>query len=418
MSDRTLPRFDEHIRRAVNWFYENYIEGADCFGWSHYAGNPRVTEWGGTLDAVRALLYAGESIHHPKIAKSIEWLKRVQRDDGGWLSWEMRQSSVEVTAWVLITLKSASTTPTDLSISRGVDFLLAAQHDDGGWGAYKGAVSRIYPTLLSVLALDGLSPSAAARGVIWLQAAVNSDGGWGFKYKDELSNVAMTSMALYSLLTVTKIQDQSLKRRAVDWIKENQRPNGLWEPVFEDWINYEDPTTRQELPTRTDHFSSAWAIMSLIKASEPVLGKHLFDAIHALAEMQEQKGAWAFVPYDPNRHTWCVANCLWALIDAKNVMYAPTTYYQSIIDQTSQFNTVKKFVLWIAILLSINSLSVISLIVYVSGLHTTLITSVQSATGWATTKIINNLASFIVTTIGTVLASYIFYKFTTRRTRK
>src|SRR5947207_10077889 len=157
MSSRTLPHFDEHIKRAINWFYESCIEDGQCHGWSHYAGNPRVTEWGGTLDAIRALLYAGESVHHPKIAKSLEWLRTAQQDDGGWRSWEMKQSSVEVTSWVLITLKLAGIAPTDLSISRGHSFLSSSQQENGSWGAYRGAESRVYPTLLSIWALTGLN---------------------------------------------------------------------------------------------------------------------------------------------------------------------------------------------------------------------------------------------------------------------
>jgi len=413
-SKSTIPRFDEHIARAVGWFYETWLDNPTGSGWSHYAGNPRVTQWGGTLDGVRALLYAGESRFNPKIAKSIEWLKSGQLEDGSWLSWEIRQSCVEVTGWMLITLRQAGEGPASGSVGNGAQFLVDAQHSDGSWGAYKGAPSRVYPTLISVWALSRIDDAAAARGARWLEAGINSDGGWGFKHKDELSNIAMTAMVPYSLLTAGHI-DPTLKQKAIDWIRAHREPNGLWEPVFEDWINYEDPETGEQFPTRTNHFSSGWVIMALIKAGESVLEPVLLDAVTTLASLQERDGSWAFVPYDPNRHTWCVANALWALADARNAMFSPMTHYQSMLDQTAQIDRMRYRTRWIAILSAINLIAIIGVILYVTGAFQILAPIISNAAKWVVAMAASHSTEFLVATISAIVAGYVLYRVTKGR---
>ena len=84
-----ILKLDEHISRTTGWFYNTWLDNETGTGWSHYAGLDRVTEWGGTLEGVRALVRVGENRYVPNIAKAIDWLKSTQQQNGGWKSWEI-----------------------------------------------------------------------------------------------------------------------------------------------------------------------------------------------------------------------------------------------------------------------------------------------------------------------------------------
>lgn len=79
----------------------------------------------------------------PMYTKAAEWLKSIQREDGGWgednLSYHDTQfsgryhfSTAFQTAWALLGLMAAGETHSD-SVKAGVDFLLRSQQSDGVW---------------------------------------------------------------------------------------------------------------------------------------------------------------------------------------------------------------------------------------------------------------------------------------------
>jgi len=404
-----LPCFEELIPRTVNYLHDNWIDNNTGCGWSHYSGNDRVTEWGGTLDAIRAMVYAGESRHHPKIAKSIEWLKNSQRKDGGWLTWEMRRSCVEVTSWVLVTLKIAGEPYNSSCICNGLRFLEEAQYLNGSWGSYTGAPSRVYPTLLCIWALSGIDDKAVTRGAQWLEGAANLDGGWGFNCKDELSNGAMTSMALFALITAGKLHDPAVKEKAVQFIKACCLPEGLWEPVYEDWINFEDPETNEQLPTRTSHFTSAWAIISLIKAGESFFDPDLLKGVCALAKAQNSDGSWRYVSYDHHKHTWCTANALWALVDARDSAYNPTAYHQLISSHSTQINHLKKKLSKLTIAGTLNTFCLLITIFFTTGVLKSLKVFTTITINTIISFFTSNMSAIFVATISTVVGGGIVY---------
>jgi len=359
---------DAHISRAIDWFYATWFSNASGVGWAHYAGLDRVTEWGGTLEGVRALVRAGGSREEARVAGAIDWLKAVQEHDGGWKSWEIRHSCVEATSWVLITLRLSGEPADTPCVGRAADFLASCanlEQSHCSWGAFKGATPRIYPTLLAVWALCGLREDLSAKGSKWLKSVINADGGWGFLPTSSPSNVAMTSMTLYALCRTRNVARDALLDRATEWLQLHRESHGAWENVSEDWISHIDPSTKDPVPAQTRHFSLPWAIMALIKAGVPIVNPALLDGIRLLAGAQMIDGSWLFSRDDPKAHTWCVANAVWALVEARETLYSPaglTTYLLHTVAQRQQ-----SFSRMIKLHLSALYILTIGIIVYVSG---------------------------------------------------
>jgi squalene-hopene/tetraprenyl-beta-curcumene cyclase len=122
-------------RRGVQWLIDRQEADGSWFG-----------RWGvnhiyGTGAAVPALIAAGVDPSRRCIRRAVEWLERIQNEDGGWgedprsyddPQWVGRGSSTaSQTAWALLALHSAG--ERSAAIERGTGWLLATQRADGGW---------------------------------------------------------------------------------------------------------------------------------------------------------------------------------------------------------------------------------------------------------------------------------------------
>jgi squalene-hopene/tetraprenyl-beta-curcumene cyclase len=122
-------------RRGVQWL----IDGQEADG--SWFGRWGVNHIYGTGAAVPALLAAGVDPSRRCIRRAVEWLERIQNEDGGWgedprsyddPQWIGRGSSTaSQTAWALLALHAAG--ERSGAIERGVGWLLATQRTDGGW---------------------------------------------------------------------------------------------------------------------------------------------------------------------------------------------------------------------------------------------------------------------------------------------
>jgi squalene-hopene/tetraprenyl-beta-curcumene cyclase len=97
----------------------------------------------GTWSVLMGLEEAGLGKQHESVRRAAAWLKRVQRDDGGWgegcdtyfepskRGYGERSTSFH-TAWAVLGLMSSGEGHSD-SVRRGIDFLLRTQQSDGFW---------------------------------------------------------------------------------------------------------------------------------------------------------------------------------------------------------------------------------------------------------------------------------------------
>jgi squalene-hopene/tetraprenyl-beta-curcumene cyclase len=97
----------------------------------------------GTWSALCALAVAGADREAPEVRRAVEWLLRVQNNDGGWgetaETYELGYggdkrgpSTPSQTAWALLGLMAAGDIGNP-AIVRGVDYLIGTQNDEGSW---------------------------------------------------------------------------------------------------------------------------------------------------------------------------------------------------------------------------------------------------------------------------------------------
>jgi squalene-hopene/tetraprenyl-beta-curcumene cyclase len=97
----------------------------------------------GTWSVLFALEREGLTTEHPAVKRAADWLKSVQRADGGWgescdtyfypsTRGQAARSTSFHTAWAVLGLLSAGEARSE-SVLRGIDFLLQTQRPDGFW---------------------------------------------------------------------------------------------------------------------------------------------------------------------------------------------------------------------------------------------------------------------------------------------
>ncbi|HJO73719.1 MAG TPA: squalene--hopene cyclase [Rhodospirillales bacterium] len=96
----------------------------------------------GTWSVLCACNAAGDDMQSRHIRKAVEWLKYVQRPDGGWgedcsTYWQHRRDEVKTstpsqTSWALMGLMAAGEVDSD-SVTRGIEYLMKAERDGGDW---------------------------------------------------------------------------------------------------------------------------------------------------------------------------------------------------------------------------------------------------------------------------------------------
>ncbi len=129
-------RTDPVVLRGLNYLRECQEDEGSWFGrW----GNNYVYGTWSTLCAFNA---AGEDMHARHIRHAVNWLKYVQRPDGGWgedcsTYWQHRRDEVKTstpsqTSWALLGLMAAGEVESD-SVSRGIKYLLNAEREGGDW---------------------------------------------------------------------------------------------------------------------------------------------------------------------------------------------------------------------------------------------------------------------------------------------
>jgi squalene-hopene/tetraprenyl-beta-curcumene cyclase len=90
-----------------------------------------------------ALEQAGIDLQEKFIRKAVDWLKQVQRSDGGWgednysyfdpsLAGHYQESTPVHTAWALLALIAAGEADS-VTVNKGIEYLLQTQQKDGLW---------------------------------------------------------------------------------------------------------------------------------------------------------------------------------------------------------------------------------------------------------------------------------------------
>jgi squalene-hopene/tetraprenyl-beta-curcumene cyclase len=131
------PRYQAVQKKCLDYLSRSQKRDGSWFG-----------RWGtnyiyGTWSVLMGLEEAGISKEDGLVRRAVVWLKRVQRDDGGWgegcdtyferfKRGHGERSTSFHTAWAVLGLMSGGEVHSD-SVRRGIDFLLSTQQSNGFW---------------------------------------------------------------------------------------------------------------------------------------------------------------------------------------------------------------------------------------------------------------------------------------------
>jgi squalene-hopene/tetraprenyl-beta-curcumene cyclase len=230
-------------------------------GWAFEFDNEFYPDIDDTAMVLLALLHARSADQERQAraeARAVNWLLGMQSSDGGWAAfdvdnnWEflnkvpfadhnamLDPTCPDITGRTLESLCRRGFDYRNEPIARGIDYLLSHQEQNGSWYGRWG-VNYVYGTFLAIrgLAATG-SPNvepAMDRGARWLKSVQNPDGGWGEscrgydtgKFERAVSTPSQTAWAVLGLIAAGKTHHAETMR-GIQWLKDNQRPDGTWE---------------------------------------------------------------------------------------------------------------------------------------------------------------------------------------------
>ncbi len=267
-----LPAESKQAIDAVEWLFKKQILVPG--DWSHHAPNLEPGGWGFQFEntfypdvddtpmVLMALLRAGtldKVKYRERIGRAVNWIIGMQNSDGGWGSFDIDNdqryldqipfadhgalldpSTSDLTGRcveLFSTLGYGSDFP---PIARALKFLQKEQEDFGGWFGRWG-VNYIYGTWSVLMGLsragEDMSQPYIRKAVEWLKTCQNPDGGWGetcYSYNDPslagkgASTASQTAWALLGLMAAGELHSSSVQR-GVHHLLSTQNSQGNWE---------------------------------------------------------------------------------------------------------------------------------------------------------------------------------------------
>ena len=339
-SEATLSssRIDEAIRLSLTCLRANFRTTSDgAAGWYHYLDDP---EPGVTASAVGLYCFGLANSHFERTDQVVEYLlgQRVKTPDGD--GWAVRTTSgfpiVEATSWVLraLSVPQANSAAKADALTAGRRWLESNQNTDFGWGSYKRQPSRVFTTVLSILALHecGGSSDVIANGQKWLiEAQSQNQAAWGVLPASE-PTALHTSISLMALLSVPASLPAAAIRQTADWLFERLEPGEHIEKsstVEEYNVPYLHNDVMDTFQNSLPHFAGPITVTALLRAGVDPLQAKIFQTVNEIIDSQEvtdqkRSGTWE-LPRSPLRGSiWSIWPFVAALSSART-MILPST---------------------------------------------------------------------------------------------
>jgi squalene-hopene/tetraprenyl-beta-curcumene cyclase len=303
--------------------------------------------WGGIqppwVYSLIALHLRGYSFEHPIMRRGLAGLQTFTIDDDRGRRLEACQSPVWDTALAVLALRDAGEPPDDPALLRAADWLLGQQilaRGDwalrrpglrpGGWAFEFANVN--YPdvddTAEVALALASVAhpdpdrvQRALDRGITWLDGMQSSSGGWAAFDADNTRSLVrdlpfcdfgevidppsadVTAHAVETLAMLGRGQDE-VTRRGVQWLLDNQDPDGSW---FGRWgVNH--------------IYGTGAAVPALRRAGLSADHDSIRRAVRWLEAHQNEDGGWGEDPRSYDDAAWVgrgpstASQTAWALL--------------------------------------------------------------------------------------------------------
>jgi squalene-hopene/tetraprenyl-beta-curcumene cyclase len=300
MAYDTLDYPPEHPKRAAAWSAVRKLISE-----KHADGRPRFCQscvspiWDTSL-ASHALMEAGTPPADPAMRKACDWMadKQVLDVKGDWAimrpdlrpgGWAFQYKNdhypdVDDTAVVGMLLHRAQDARYDERIARAAEWIIGMQSKNGGWGAFDADNTDDYlnsipfadhgalldpPTAdvsarcLSFLAQAGygVDHPAMQRGIDYLVRDQEADGSWFGRWGTNYVYGTWSVLCAFNALGWDQTKEPV--RRAVEFLKARQRPDGGW---GEDGATYWQER-RGEVKASTPS-QTAWAVLGLMAVGE------------------------------------------------------------------------------------------------------------------------------------------------------
>jgi len=271
-----------------------------------------------------------------ELGKTLNFLKRGQKTDGGWPEVSGTVSIVEITSNVVRALSLyQSSYITSKKILKGIEFLLGQQNADEGWGYRKGSPSRAYSTYMVLNAFKFSTPfqessirqrveEAVYNALKYLLDTQKPDDGWG----EELgkSDSANTSCALLSF-TLWESLLHDLPRKYVkykenlieekigrgrDWLLNNSN-NGEWDLTLSKQESLTSHSGTVNFGYVLHGANFALRYLSNLESKALTESKLVRETLDFYRSKQSPDGSWLKNWYD-KKCTWLIAEVISTIV--------------------------------------------------------------------------------------------------------
>ena len=278
-----------------------------------------------TALAGRALLDSGLPGDHPALKKTARWfidhqifkkgdwsVKRPELEPGGW-AFEFYNDcypDVDDSAVILSVLAGSSaddSTAKERAVRAGANWVMGMQSSDGGFAAFDADNDSTWLNHLPLADVEAVTdPSCpdltgrvlemmasvgyradhpvARRAIEWLKRNQSPDGAWWGRWG--VNYIYGTFSALSGLRAIGVDRNEPWIKRAVEWLKSKQNTDGGW---GESPLSDKDPAWRGRGVSTASQ--TAWALIGLL-AGEDAIGEHVMRGAQWLSERQNDVGAW------------------------------------------------------------------------------------------------------------------------------
>jgi len=311
---------DPQVIRAMDEFEKLGIEEEKTFRMQ-----PCMSPVWDTAYAVFALAESGVSSTDPRLVQPCEWmLKKQVTRRGDWCvknpkaapaGWYFEFNNefypdVDDSAQVLLALSRVKTSNESYhtkSVERAIEWILSMQCKSGGWASFDKDNDRMVfqnipfadhnamldpPTVditgrvLECLASYGysLKDAPVRRAVEFLKREQEPDGSWFGRWG--VNYVYGTMLVLRGLEAVGMDYHEPCVQQAAEWLRMMQNPDGGW---GETCGSYDDPNTKGVGPSTASQ--TAWGVMGLLAAND-TRSDSLERGVAYLLKSQRKDGSW------------------------------------------------------------------------------------------------------------------------------
>jgi len=231
-------------------------------GWAFQYWNDHYPDVDDTAVVIMALHRADPEKYRESIERGVQWIIGMQSENGGWGAFDADNNhfflqnipfadhgalldppTADVSARCIGMLAQLGYDKTDPCVSRGLTYLRGVQEDEGSWFGRWGN-NYVYGTWSALCAFNAVGEDMHGRNirraVNWLKYVQRPDGGWGEDCstywqhrRDEVktSTPSQTSWALLGLMAAGEVDSDSVKR-GIDYLMTSERDGGDWHEEY------------------------------------------------------------------------------------------------------------------------------------------------------------------------------------------